>query len=108
MTEPMEAVSGHRGGQHGRRHDERGGCRSGDRRRDPRRNEAALGPGDRPADDPPSPGRGPDRVTVLLRKLRDAAAAHDKDLSAAHCDHRASIGPGSEAQPPSQQPLWPA
>lgn len=98
MTEPMEAVNGHHGGghpggqrggqhggQHGRRRDERGGGRHGDWHRDPGRKAPVPGTGDDPADDPPSPGTGPDRVAVLLRKLRDAAAAHDRDLAAAHC-----------------------
>lgn len=43
------------------------------------------GPGRQPGRDARAPGAGPDRagrdtVTVLLRRLRDAAAAHDGEL----------------------------
>lgn len=79
MTEPTEAVRAHRGGTHGPWPDELVGCHGGTRRRA----WGQAGAGGHPADDPPSPGAGPDSVAVLLRKLRDAAAARDEDLSAA-------------------------
>jgi hypothetical protein len=61
MTEPTGAVRAHHGNGYRPGRDERAGCR----------------PGNRPAGDPPSPDAGPDSVTDLLRRLRDAAAAHD-------------------------------
>lgn len=59
-------------------------------RRDRSHDGGIPGPGRQPGRDAEAPGAGPDRagpgragsdtVTVLLRRLRDAAAAHDGEL----------------------------
>ncbi len=67
MTEPTEAVRAHHGRGYWAGPDERAGCRPG------------KGPGNPPDDDPPAPDARPGSVTGLLRRLRDAAAAHDGD-----------------------------
>lgn len=82
MTQPADAARTHRRGAHGQGQDERVDCRGGTQRWDGSHRVATPGAsGRRPVGpaDPPSPGEDPDSVAVLLRRLRDAAAAHDRD-----------------------------
>jgi hypothetical protein len=44
-----------------------------------RRDLVPGSPPDQPAHEPPAPGALPDSVAGVLRRLHDAAAAHDED-----------------------------